>query len=202
MSGVSSPFHSPQGQIYNCCVVFGPEGSLLTKHRKMHLFDIDIPGKMTFKESDTLTAGDTVTLFDTPYGRIGVGICYDIRFPQLANIYRDAGAQLIVYPGNFNLTTGPAHWELLQRARAVDNQLFIATASQARAGGSGYQSYGFSTIVSPWGTLVATSAESSEIVISEIDLAEVEPIRRNIPISLQKRTDLYDSVAFKGKLDL
>ena len=157
---------------------------------------------MTFKESDTLTAGDAATLFDTPYGRVGVGICYDIRFPQLANICRDAGAQLIVYPGNFNLTTGPAHWELLQRARAVDNQLFVATASQARAGGPGYQSYGYSTIVSPWGTLVATSTESSAIVFAEVDLAEVEPIRRNIPISMQKRSDLYDSVSYKGKLDL
>jgi len=188
------------GRIYNCAVVFSPEGAIVAKHRKMHLFDIDIPGKMTFFESQTLTAGDRATVFDTPYGRVGVGICYDIRFPQLASIYRDAGAHLIVYPGNFNLTTGPAHWELLQRARAVDNQLFVATASQARADGPGYRSYGFSTIVSPWGKLVASTEEGSAIVFAEVDLSEVEPIRKSVPISHQKRTDLYTPVQYLGEL--
>jgi len=189
-----------QGRVYNCSIVFGPDGGIITKHRKMHLFDIDIPGKITFKESDTLTGGDSATVFDTPYGRIGIGICYDIRFPMLANVYRDAGAHLIVYPGNFNLTTGPAHWELLQRGRAVDNQLWVATASQARAGGPGYQSYGHSMIVSPWGKLVAHTEEKSDIVFAEIDLDEVTAIRKNVPISMQKRTDLYDTAKWKGKL--
>ncbi|KAL8498904.1 hypothetical protein ACS0TY_022030 [Phlomoides rotata] len=104
-------------KLYNTCCVYGPDGKLKAKHRKIHLFDIDIPGKITFKESQTLAAGETPTVVDTEVGRIGIGICYDIRFQELAMLYAARGAQLICYPGAFNMTTGPLHWELLQRAR-------------------------------------------------------------------------------------
>ncbi|KAI5674305.1 hypothetical protein M9H77_14669 [Catharanthus roseus] len=116
-------------KLYNTCCVFGTDGKLIGKHRKIHLFDIDIPGRMTFKESLTLTAGEIPTVVDTEVGRVGIGICYDIRFQELAAIYaargsfRALGAHLICYPGAFNMTTGPLHWELLQRARAADCQL-------------------------------------------------------------------------------
>ncbi|KAK8465427.1 hypothetical protein PHAVU_009G081000 [Phaseolus vulgaris] len=113
------------GRLYNTCCVFGTDGKLLAKHRKIHLFDIDIPGKITFIESKTLTAGETPTIVDTEVGRIGIGICYDIRFPELAMIYAARGAHLLCYPGAFNMTTGPLHWELLQRARATDNQVML-----------------------------------------------------------------------------
>ncbi|ELW69970.1 Omega-amidase NIT2 [Tupaia chinensis] len=105
------------GKLYNTSAVFGPDGSLLVKHRKIHLFDIDVPGKITFQESKTLSPGDSFSTFDTPYCKVGLGICYDIRFAELAQIYAQRGCQLLVYPGAFNLTTGPAHWELLQRGR-------------------------------------------------------------------------------------
>ncbi|XP_063126479.1 omega-amidase NIT2 isoform X3 [Rattus norvegicus] len=105
------------GKLYNTCAVFGPDGNLLVKHRKIHLFDIDVPGKITFQESKTLSPGDSFSTFDTPYCRVGLGICYDMRFAELAQIYARRGCQLLVYPGAFNMTTGPAHWELLQRAR-------------------------------------------------------------------------------------
>ncbi|XP_062097286.1 omega-amidase, chloroplastic isoform X2 [Humulus lupulus] len=111
-------------KLYNACCVFGTDGKLLAKHRKIHLFDIDIPGKITFIESKTLTAGQSPTIVDTDVGRIGIGICYDLRFQELAMIYAARGAHLLCYPGAFNMTTGPLHWELLQRARAVDNQDF------------------------------------------------------------------------------
>uniref|UniRef100_A0A453IWL3 CN hydrolase domain-containing protein n=1 Tax=Aegilops tauschii subsp. strangulata TaxID=200361 RepID=A0A453IWL3_AEGTS len=93
------------------------DGKLKGKHRKVHLFDIDIPGKITFQESKTLTAGQDLTIVDTDVGRIGIGICYDIRFQELAMLYAARGAHLLCYPGAFNMTTGPLHWELLQRAR-------------------------------------------------------------------------------------
>jgi len=115
------------------------------------LFDIDVPGKITFKESDTLSPGDNLTIIDSPWGKIGVGICYDIRFPELAMLMREKGVGLMVYPGAFNTTTGPLHWELLQRARAVDNQVFVATASPARNPDSSYQAWGHSSLISPWG---------------------------------------------------
>ncbi|XP_059284015.1 omega-amidase, chloroplastic-like isoform X2 [Lycium ferocissimum] len=136
-------------KLYNSCCVFGTDGKLLAKHRKIHLFDIDIPGKMTFKESRTLTAGARPTIVDTEVGRIGIGICYDIRFQELAAIYAARGAHLLCYPGAFNMTTGPLHWELLQRARAADCQLYVATCSPARDSGSSYVAWGHSTLVGP-----------------------------------------------------
>jgi omega-amidase len=148
--GGSLPERDEAGKIYNTCLIYGPDGSLLAKHRKLHLFDIDIPGRMTFRESDILSPGTSLTLFDTPYGKIGVGICYDIRFPEYALLLTKMGASILVYPGAFNMTTGPLHWELLQRARAVDNQVYVATISPARNPQSTYQAWGHSTIVSPW----------------------------------------------------
>ncbi|KAB0343562.1 hypothetical protein FD754_020488, partial [Muntiacus muntjak] len=135
------------GRLYNTCAVFGPDGALLVRHRKLHLFDIDVPGKITFQESETLSPGDSFSVFDTPYCKVGLGICYDIRFAELAQIYAQRGCQLLVYPGAFNLTTGPAHWELLQRGRAVDNQVYVATASPARDESASYVAWGHSTVV-------------------------------------------------------
>ncbi|KAL4269728.1 hypothetical protein GQ457_HM001170 [Hibiscus cannabinus] len=119
----NSPYSNDSFPLYNTCCVFGTDGKLKAKHRKIHLFDIDIPGKITFTESKTLTAGETPTIVDTDVGRIGIGICHDISFQELAMIYASRGAHLLCYPGAFNMTTGPLHWELLQRARAVDNQV-------------------------------------------------------------------------------
>ncbi|XP_035873902.1 omega-amidase NIT2 isoform X2 [Phyllostomus discolor] len=137
------------GKLYNTCTVFGPDGALLVKHRKLHLFDIDVPGKITFQESKILSPGDSFSTFETPYCRVGLGICYDLRFSELAQIYAERGCQLLVYPGAFNLTTGPAHWELLQRGRAVDNQVYVATASPARDDKASYVAWGHSTVVNP-----------------------------------------------------
>ncbi|TQE01430.1 hypothetical protein C1H46_012910 [Malus baccata] len=161
-------------QLYNTSCVFDTDGKLLAKHRKIHLFDIDIPGKITFIESKTLTAGQTPTIVDTEVGRIGIGICYDIRFQELAMIYAARGAHLICYPGAFNMTTGPLHWELLQRARATDNQLYVATCSPARDAGAGYVAWGHSTLVGPFGEVMATTEHEESIIIAEIDYSVIE----------------------------
>ncbi|KAM8974966.1 omega-amidase NIT2 [Pelodytes ibericus] len=179
------------GKLYNTCAVFGPDGELLVKHRKIHLFDIDVPGKICFQESETLSPGDNFTVFETPFCKIGVGICYDIRFAELAQIYTKRGCQLLVYPGAFNMTTGPAHWELLQRARALDNQVYVATVSPARDEKASYVAWGHSTVVSPWGEVVV-KAEADETTIStDIDLQYLAGIRQQIPIHTQRRLDLY-----------
>ncbi|KAL2346585.1 hypothetical protein Fmac_000585 [Flemingia macrophylla] len=185
------------GRLYNSCCVFGTDGKLLAKHRKIHLFDIDIPGKITFIESKTLTAGETPTIVDTEVGRIGIGICYDIRFPELAMIYAARGAHLLCYPGAFNMTTGPLHWELLQRARATDNQLYVATCSPARDPGSGYVAWGHSTLVGPFGEILATTEHEEAIIIAEIDYSILELRRTNLPITMQRRGDLYQLVDFQ-----
>ncbi|GAX80776.1 hypothetical protein CEUSTIGMA_g8211.t1 [Chlamydomonas eustigma] len=184
-----------QGSLYNTCCVFDKEGRLLAKHRKTHLFDIDIPGKITFKESLTLTPGQGPTVVDTEEGRLGIGICYDLRFPELAQIYAQRGVQLIVYPGAFNMTTGPVHWELLQRARAVDNQLFVAACSPARSLSlEGYQAWGHSTVVGPFAEVLATTEHHPDIVYADLDYNQIVERRTNMPLIQQKRNDIYSVV--------
>ncbi|KAJ4950683.1 hypothetical protein NE237_027515 [Protea cynaroides] len=181
-------------KLYNTCCVFGADGKLKAKHRKIHLFDIDIPGKITFIESKTLTAGETPTVVDTDVGRIAIGICYDIRFQELAMLYAARGANMICYPGAFNMTTGPLHWELLQRARAVDNQIYVATCSPARDASAGYVAWGHSTLVGPFGEVLATTEHDEAIVVAEIDYSAIELRRTNLPLEKQKRGDLYQLV--------
>lgn len=160
-----------QDKLYNTCTVWGPEGNLIAKHRKMHLFDIDIPGGIRFKESEVLSAGNSFTTFQVDeHFKIGLGICYDIRFEEMARIYRDMGCNVLVYPGAFNMTTGPMHWELLQRGRAVDSQCFVATASPARDTTADYVAYGHSMVVDPWGKVVSSAADAETTVIAELGL--------------------------------
>lgn len=185
---------SSGGNVYNTCLVYDKAGRLLAKHRKVHLFDIDIPGKQTFKESDTLTAGKSLTVVDTECGRLGIGICYDIRFPEMAAIYAQRGVQLLVYPGAFNTTTGPAHWELLQKARAVDNQLFVATCSPANNPDASYSAHGHSMAVSPWGQILAAAGTGPQVVFANIDFSESETRRTNMPLAAQRRKDLYELI--------
>ena len=191
-------------KLFNTCLVFDPSGTVVAKHRKVHLFDIDVPGGITFFESKTLSGGSTITSFDTPWCTIGVGICYDIRFPEYAMLLtQKLGCQILVFPGAFNMKTGPAHWELLQRARAVDNQCYVLTASPARSTlvdpnknhqsskYTQYTAWGHSTATAPWGDLVATTDEKESIVMADLDLTKVMEMRQAIPTSQQKRTDLY-----------
>ncbi|KMZ69356.1 hypothetical protein ZOSMA_216G00270 [Zostera marina] len=191
--GGSIPERS-DSNLYNTCCVFGSDGKILGKHRKIHLFDIDIPGKITFKESDILKAGDNLTIVDTDVGRIGIGICYDIRFPELAMLYAARGAHLLCYPGAFNMTTGPLHWELLQRARAVDNQLFVATCSPARDTSSGYVAWGHSTLVGPFGEVLATTEHEEKTIVADIDYSFIIERRANLPLGNQRRGDIYQLV--------
>ncbi|KAJ8317210.1 hypothetical protein KUTeg_005114 [Tegillarca granosa] len=180
------------GKLYNTCTVYNPDGNLIAKHRKIHLFDIDVPGKIKFQESETLSPGNSLTLFDTPYCKIGIGICYDIRFAEIAQLYAKKDCKLLVYPGAFNMTTGPAHWELLQRARAIDNQLYVATVSPARDDKATYIAWGHSTVANPWGEVTATTEHEEKIVYCDIDLDYVDQVRNQIPIRSQKRNDLYE----------
>ncbi|KAL1915077.1 uncharacterized protein VTP21DRAFT_7558 [Calcarisporiella thermophila] len=179
------------GNLYNTCTIFDPKGELVAKHRKIHLFDIDIPGKIRFQESETLSAGNNLTHFSTVYGKIGIGICYDIRFSEMASIAARKGCIAMIYPGAFNTTTGPMHWELLQRARAVDNQFFVAACSPARSEDATYQAWGHSTIVNPKGEVIATTLEKPDIIYGDIDPELIEKCRMEIPVTMQRRYDVY-----------
>jgi predicted amidohydrolase len=131
-------------KLYNTATVFGKDGKLLAKYRKAHLFDIDIPGEITFKESESLSSGHDITIIDVKAFKIGIGICYDIRFEELAKIYRKKGCNMLVYPAAFNMKTGPLHYELLGRSRANDNQMFTALISPARDVTASYVAWGHS----------------------------------------------------------
>lgn len=181
-------------KLYNTSYLFDKTGSIIAKHRKMHLFDIDVKGKITFKESDVLTAGDDFTIADTDFGRIGIGICYDVRFVELARIMAEKGAEILFYPGAFNQTTGPAHWELLFRSRALDNQVFCIGVAPALNIDASYHSYGHSIIANPWGEVIAQAGEKEELVICEIDLSEIKKVREELPVLKNKRKDLYEVI--------
>ena len=173
---------SGQEKIYNTSYIFGPDGSLLGRHRKVHLFDVDVPGGIRFMESDTLSPGENITVVDTPVGRIGVAICFDIRFAEMFRAMSCAGAQILCVPAAFNMTTGPAHWELSFRMRAVDNQCFLAGCSPARDENGCYVAYGHSIVTAPWGQVVAQAEAAEQVVVAEIDLTEVDRVRGQLPI--------------------
>lgn len=186
--------------LYNTSLVFGPEGQFVGAHRKVHLFDIDIPGKIRFKESEVLTAGNKVTLLDLPgLGKIGLAICYDVRFPELATIAARNGAFLLLYPGAFNLTTGALHWELQARARAMDNQLYVGLCSPARDMSADYNAWGHSMIVDPNAEILDQLEEKEDIVIAELKGERIEEVRKGIPIYTQRRFDVYPDVS-KGDI--
>lgn len=178
-------------KVYNTSYAFNKEGKQIAKHRKMHLFDIDVKGGQYFKESDTFTSGKNVTLFDTEFCRMGLAICYDIRFPELSRLMAAGGAEVIIYPAAFNMTTGPAHWELNYRARALDNQVYTIGVAPARDMESSYHSYGNSIIVSPWGNIVNIMDEKEGYFIQEIDIDYVKKVREELPLLKQVRKDVY-----------
>lgn len=180
-----------EDKLYNTCYVFSPDGEQVAKHRKTHLFDIDVPGRVRFMESDVFTPGESYTLFDTPFGKIGVAICFDIRFAELFRILSLEGAKLILVPGAFNMTTGPAHWELSFRLRAVDNQCFTAGCAPARDSVASYTSWGHTLVCDPWGTVLNTLDEKPGLLVQELDMSYADRIRDQIPILKNRRTDLY-----------
>ncbi len=190
--GGSIPERADNGRIFNTCFVFGPSGQLIGQHRKMHLFDIDIPGQITLKESSVFAAGNRFEVIHHQGLGIGVVICYDIRFPELARLAALQGAQILVVPASFNMITGPAHWELLMRTRAVDNQLFVAAASPARNPEAGYKSWGHSLVADPWGTVLVQAGSGEETLHCQVDLSVVNRVRRELPLLDHRRTDLYD----------
>ena len=178
-------------RLYNTCFVFDDEGRVIARHRKVHLFDIDAPG-MRFRESNTFTPGKEITVFDTPWGKMGAAICFDMRFPELFRAMARRGAQLILVPAQFNMTTGPAHWELMLRARAVDNELFVAAASAARYEGFSYECWGHSAVFDPWGSRIAGADETEQILYADVDFARVDEVRRQLPTFLHLREDVYE----------
>lgn len=180
--GGSIPECDLDNRIYNTSFVFDPEGMQIAKHRKWHLFDIDVPGGQKFKESDVLSPGTCATTFQAYDWIIGLGICFDIRFPLQAEKMAEEGVEMVIYPGAFNPTTGPLHWELLFRARAMDLQAWSVGVAPARQTDKGYISWANSLVVDPWGTVRTNLGTGSRVQLQTVDRATVESVRKQIPV--------------------
>jgi len=177
--------------IFNTSFVFDRKGVEIARHRKVHLFDVNIKGGQYFCESDTFKAGDDITVFETEFGLMGLVICFDIRLPEICRLTALKGAKVLFVPAAFNMTTGPMHWELVFRQRAVDNQLFTVGASPARDESGVYVAYGNSIAVDPWGKVLYRADAHEEMGIVCLDLSEVDSTREQLPIISAMRNDVY-----------
>lgn len=170
------------GRFANRSVLFDPSGSIVSHYDKIHLFDADIDGANGYRESATYTGGDTAVVADIAPFRLGMTICYDVRFPALYRALATAGAQVIAVPSAFTVPTGEAHWQVLLRARAIETGCFILAAAQGGSHENGRSTYGHSLIVSPWGEVIA-QANGAEpgLVVAELDLDAVAAARQRVP---------------------
>ncbi len=168
--------------IYNSCFVFDRQGRQAARYRKMHLFDIHIDRGQHFMESETLSPGETPAVFETEFGVFGLAVCFDLRFPALFERTADLGAKAMFVPAAFNRTTGPRHWELLFRSRAVDNQLYTLGAAPAQNLDADYVSYGHSIVCDPWGDVVAQAGMEPGVLDVELNLHLVDEVRRQLPV--------------------
>jgi predicted amidohydrolase len=173
----------------NTSVLFGPDGSRLAVYRKIHLFDVDVSDKVRFLESETVKPGEKPVVVDTALGRIGLSICYDLRFAELYARLAAEGARILVVPSAFTLITGKDHWYSLVRARAIENQCYLLAPAQfGRHADEGLrESYGHAVIVDPWGQVVAAASDGPGLALAEVDLDRVEQIRQAIPVSKHRR---------------
>jgi len=166
---------------FNTSVVLGPDGRTLASYRKVHLFDVAIPGKVEVRESARRGRGGDVICVDAGIARLGLSVCYDLRFPELYRALTRAGAELLCVPSAFTFPTGAAHWEVLLRARAIENQCWLLAANQHGPSGLGHADYGHSMIVDPWGTVVACASDGERVITAEIDLGLLAKVRREMP---------------------
>jgi predicted amidohydrolase len=174
---------------FNTTCLLSPSGELLARYRKIHLFDVDLPGRVTVRESDARAPGDEVVVAPTPLGVLGLSICYDLRFPELYRRQVKAGAEVLLVPSAFTFTTGSAHWEVLCRARAVENQCYLLAANQTGTSPHGFADFGNSLIVDPWGVIVARAGDGEGLALAEIDRTYLARVRRELPCLTHVRVD-------------
>lgn len=182
---------SREGKIYNTCFSFDRKGRHIGTYSKTHLFDVTIGGKIAFQESKTLASGDCTTVIDTEFCKIGIGICYDVRFPEMFRKMALEGAKIIVLPAAFNENTGKAHWDIIMRTRAVDNQVYFIPVSPGKNPAGVYVAHGHTMMVDPWGQVISEAGEGEEIIYGVADTGYVDKVREELPLLKQRRPELY-----------
>jgi predicted amidohydrolase len=178
-------------RLFNTSLLFGPDGGMLAAYRKIHLFDAVIEGKVGAQESSRNRPGDCIVTADTAFGTVGLSICYDLRFPELYRALALRGATMMFVPSNFTLHTGRDHWEVLLRARAIENGAFVIAPATIGSAGGGFQAYGRSMVVDPWGIVLACAPDEEGVILATIDLERVQQVRDNLPSLQHLRPDVY-----------
>jgi len=173
--------------IRNTSVLLNPEGTISAIYRKMHLFDVDVPGGKRFRESDTVAPGSEVVVAPTPWGGLGLSICYDLRFPELYRAHAAKGARIVAVPSAFTLETGKDHWHVLLRARAIENQVYVMAPAQVGAHGPTRRSYGHALVVDPWGVIVAECGGEEGFALARLDFAYQDKVREALPVLDHRR---------------
>jgi predicted amidohydrolase len=171
---------------YNTCLVIDPTGEVRAVYRKLHLFDVDLPGKLTYCESSWLAPGNDVVVTEAAGFQLATAICYDARFPELFRLFADRAAEVIALPAAFTKTTGRDHWELLLRARAVENQCYVIASNQTGRHAA-LETYGHSVIIDPWGHVLADAGEEEGIILARISRERLDEVRRNLPALAHRR---------------
>lgn len=169
------------GKVANRSYLLAPDGQISARYDKIHLFDVDLPNGEVYRESATVAPGDRIVMADLPWGRLGLSVCYDLRFPHLYRAFGKAGCTFISIPAAFTRTTGEAHWHVLQRARAIENGCFVISAAQGGTHANGRQTYGHSLIVAPWGEVLAEGGTEPGVIMADIDPGEAAAARSRVP---------------------
>jgi len=187
MVGGTIPIRANAGKVHATSLIFNDRGEQVGRYDKIHLFDVNVPGTdEQYRESHTIEAGEHAVVLDTPFGRLGVTICYDLRFPELYRQMADTGMDILAIPSAFTARTGAAHWDILVRARALENLCYAIASNQGGFHVNGRETYGHSMIVDPWGKILASLPSGSGIVAAEIDMGRMEKVRAAFP-ALQHR---------------
>ncbi len=177
--------HDPDGRFANRSFLIAPDGTIFARYDKIHMFDVDVSPTESYRESAGYRPGDVAVLAETPFGRVGMTVCYDLRFPHLFRRLAQAGAQILTVPAAFNHITGAAHWEVLLRARAIETGCFVLAPAQTgfhpEAHGKGRKTHGHSMVIAPWGEVLADGGTEPGVTFAEIDLASVESARSRVP---------------------
>jgi predicted amidohydrolase len=178
-------------RIFNTSVVLSPEGDILARYSKIHLFDVVLDGVATYQESATVSPGDEIVTVEIEGLTVGLSICYDLRFPELFRILALRGAEMVVLPAAFTMTTGKDHWEVLIRARAIENGVYLLAPAQVGAHAGDHWCFGRSMIVDPWGMVVATAPDTETIITANVDRSQVARVRRQLPSLANRMPDRY-----------
>jgi predicted amidohydrolase len=194
----SMAFKKEDGKIYNTSHLIGPDGTILGEYSKCHLYDANINGA-AIRESSVFSPGKKITVIPTEIGRLGILICYDIRFPEFTLLYSKAGVDILLVPAVFNVITGQAHWNVMMRTRAIENQLFLLAISQANNSKASYSSYGHSLAINPWGEIMCESNDKEEISFCILDPEKLEESRKMLPLLKHRRNDIYNITYLQEK---